>query len=249
MKMQKLIEAVGKKFGVIIVPDWRAVRLVEERHLTRIFREFDVDCVFDVGGNIGQYGRMLREHVGYGGQIIFFEPHPSIVGKLRDAAALDGRWHVESFALGGVAGKAAFHAYDMSELGSLRRFSSSFHAPQVLADPIVTVDVRTLELYFLTAKSRWGFTRPFLKIDTQGFDLEVAKGAGLVLREFVGIQSEIAFQNIYQEAPTYCESMRFFQNMGFVASRIFPTHEIHFPELVEMDFVAIRDDLIKFKGN
>jgi len=247
--IRKFVESVGKRFGVSIVADWRAVRLIEERHLARLLRYLDVDCVFDVGGNVGQYGHMLREYVGYRGRIVSFEPNPAALGPLNRMASGDPQWHVEPIALGSTAGMAEFNAYDRSELGSFHRFSSSEHAPQTMASKTVQVPIETLNAYLAGAKERWGFKRPFLKLDTQGFDLEVAKGAGPSLRDFVGLQSEIAFQTIYEGAPDYFSALSFYQSAGFTISRIVPIHEIHFPELVEMDVIMLRSDLAKNHAN
>jgi FkbM family methyltransferase len=245
MMLLKLIQAIGRKFGVVIVPDWRAVRLVEERHLSRLLQYLRVDCVFDVGANIGQYGHMLRDYVGYGGRIVSFEPNPAVLGQLEKAASRDPQWYVERIGLGSGAGTAEFHAYDLSELGSFRSFGPSEHAPKNKASKTITVPIQTLESYMREAKRRWGFKRPFLKLDTQGFDLEVVKGAGKALGEFVGLQSEIAFQTIYDGAPDYLSALDFYQSAGFVISRLVPIHEIHFPQLVEMDVIMVRSDLAK----
>lgn len=243
--IRKFIESVGKIFGVVIVPDWRAVRLDEERHLSRLLRYLDVDCVFDVGANIGQYGRMLRDYIGYRGRIISFEPNPAAFGQLQAVSSGDAHWSVEQIAFGNNPGMAEFHAYDRSELGSFRNFGNSLHAPRSMGGTTVKVEIRKLEPYFVDAKKKWNFKRPFLKLDTQGFDLEVAFGAGEALREFVGLQSEIAFQTIYDGAPDYLSALKFYQSLGFVISRLVPIHEIHFPDLVEMDVIMIRLDLIK----
>jgi FkbM family methyltransferase len=242
---QKFANSILKKCGVVIVPDWRAVRLDEERHLSRLFRYLDVDCVFDVGANIGQYGHMLRKYVGYQGQIISFEPNPTAFDRLQVAASGDAQWHVEQIALGSVPGRCEFHAYDRSDLGSFRSFGNSVHAPQTMNSTTISVEVRTLEYYLSSIKNQYKFERPFLKLDTQGFDVEVAKGAGQELREFVGLQSEIAFQTIYDGAPDYLSAFELYQSYGFVISRLVPIHEVHFPELVEMDVIMIRGDLIK----
>ena len=105
------------------------------------------------------------------------------------------------------------------------------------------VPVETLCRYFPRARERWGFQRPFLKLDTQGFDVEVARGAGAFLTEFFGLQSEIAFHAIYEGAPNYVEALEFYKSAGFMLSRLAPLHEIHFPQLVEMDAIMIRSDL------
>jgi FkbM family methyltransferase len=248
MTIYKIIESIGKKFGIVIVPEWRAVRLIEERHLHRLLKYLDVDCVFDVGANIGQYGHMLREYVGYDGRIVSFEPNPAVLGQLEEAASHDPLWHIERMGLGSSAEMAEFHAYDLSELGSFRRFSPSEHAPQNRASKTITMPIQTLESYMSEARQRWNFKRPFLKLDTQGFDLEVAKGAGHALRDFVGLQSEIAFQTIYADAPDYLSALDFYQSSGFVISRLVPIHEIHFPQLVEMDVIMVRTDLAKLPG-
>jgi FkbM family methyltransferase len=241
--IRRLVESLAKKMGVVVVPDWRAVRLVEERHLARLLRDFDVDCVFDVGANVGQYGHMLREYVGYRGRIISFEPNPKALPHLQKAAAGDSKWHIEGVALGSTAGTAEFHAYDRSELGSFHRFGASEHAPSNMASSTISVPVQTLESYMPEARRRWQFRRPYLKLDTQGFDLEVAKGAGGVLSEFVGLQSEIAFKTIYDGGPNYRTSLDFYQSAGFTISHLVPIHEIHFPQLVEMDVIMVRSDL------
>jgi hypothetical protein len=147
--------------------------------------------------------------------------------------------------LGSAPDTADFHAYDRSELGSFRGFGKSVHAPQAMASTTVKVKIDTLEAHLTAAKERWNFKRPFLKLDTQGFDLEVAKGAGPRLSEFVGLQSEIAFQNIYDGAPDYLSALKFYESSGFVLSRLVPIHEAHFPELVEMDAIMIRQNLVK----
>ena len=243
--IRKFVESVGKKFGITIVPDWRLVRLIGERHLAKLLSYLDVDCVFDVGANVGQYGHMLRECVGYRGRIVSFEPNPAAFAALERLACRDDQWHVEQIALGNIAGTAEFHAYARSELGSFLTFSASEHAPRTMASHTVKVPIETLSSYFGEAQWRWGFKRAFLKLDTQGFDLEVAKGAGQSLREFVGLQSEIAFQPIYEGAPNYTSALSFYQSKGFTISRLIPIHDIHFPQLVEMDVIMVRSDLIR----
>jgi FkbM family methyltransferase len=242
--IKRLIESIGNKFGVVVVPDWRATRLDEERHLSKLLRYLNVDCVFDVGANVGQYGRMLRDYVGYRRTIISFEPNPIAFNKLKIASAGDQQWHCEQLALGNTTGFADFHAYDQSDLGSFRDFKKSIHAPKKMNSKTVSVRVEKIENYINLAKEKYKFKRPFLKIDTQGFDLEVAKGSGNAIKDFVGLQSEIAFQNIYDNSPDYISSIKLYESFGFTISRLIPIHEAHFPDLVEMDVIMIRSDLI-----
>lgn len=240
--LRTLVEYVGRRAGLVIVPDWRVVRLDEERHLARLLKYLEVDCVFDVGANVGQHGHMLRKYVGYEGRIISFEPGPKAFAKLQDLAQRDGNWHAEMVALGSTPGIAEFTVYEKSEISSFWQFSQSKHAPRNMARETVKVQVRTLEDCFREAKARWNFKRAYLKLDTQGSDLDIVKSAGPVIREFVGLQSEIAFRNIYEKAPDFVTALSHYQSLGFSLSRLVPIHELHFPDLVEMDVIMVRSD-------
>ena len=80
-------------------------------------------------------------------------------------------------------------------------------------------------------------------MDTQGHDIEVALGAGKLLSEFIGIQSELAIKRIYADAPTYDEALKFYADRGFVLSAFVPNNAGHFPYLIETDCIMFRDDL------
>ena len=242
---QKFVNLVGRKLGVVIIPEWRAYRLDEERHLKWLLRYLDVDCVFDVGANVGQYAIMLRKCAEYRGRIVSFEPNPYALDTLQAAAARDPNWHVEPIALGGAPGTAEFHAYEESVFGSFHDFGVSKHAPKTMGRRTITVPVQTLESYLSAARQRWNFKRPFLKLDTQGSDVEIAKSAGTSLTEFVGLQSEIAFQTIYEGTPDYLSALGFYQSAGFFISRIVPINQANFPEVVEMDVIMIRNDFAR----
>ncbi len=211
-----------------------------------MLRYLDVDCVFDVGANSGQFADMLRGSIGYKGLIISFEPNPEQFSLLEAQTTRDPLWQALPCALGRDAGEAVFNVYAVSELSSLRSLNSG--AKHLPADPVarqIRVQVRTLDDTLPELRQRYGFSRPFLKMDTQGFDLEVARGARDRLKEFVGLQSEVAFQLLYEGAPDFQTAMTFYETSGFALSRLTPIHEIDFPELVEMDCVMIRKDLVK----
>src|SRR5829696_1677907 len=59
-----------------------------EEQVTAILRDLDVNCVLDVGANVGQFGRKLRRG-GYEGRIASFEPLAEFAAKLRRKAQKD----------------------------------------------------------------------------------------------------------------------------------------------------------------
>jgi hypothetical protein len=52
--------------------------------------------------------------------------------------------------------------------------------------------MRTLDSFFADLQSKYNFRNPFLKLDTQGFDLSVIQGANAALRSICAIQTELS---------------------------------------------------------
>src|SRR5690349_18103875 len=71
--MSHVISKVARKLTSMRMVDGRKLHsLPEQEHLKRLLSHLEIDCVFDVGANVGQYATMLRKHAGYKGRIISF---------------------------------------------------------------------------------------------------------------------------------------------------------------------------------
>lgn len=209
-----------------------------EAHLVDVFSHFGIDCVFDVGANGGEYGRRIREDVGYHGRIISFEPGSAAFGRLRDCAAGDASWTVLNIALGAERGVGRLSVESQDNLNSLH--ASTSYGKQVFgldSDPQhEEVVVRRLDSLIQCLKP--GYAN-FLKIDTQGHDLEVLKGAAFV-PNLVAIQLEVALQSLYEGVPSLKEVLEHLQAMGFAISGVFPVSRDSLLQLVEIDVVAVK---------
>jgi FkbM family methyltransferase len=226
-----------------LVPDEQIALVFEWEHLRRFLAHFQVDCVFDVGGNSGQYATMLRTHAAYRGLIISYEPIPELAEKMRTIAATDPRWLIEEIALDATEGFADFNVYASHSFSSLHGLSPL--AEKQFGDKVglqrqIRVRTTTLASELEKHQAELGFKRPFLKMDTQGHDVEVAVGAGSRLRDFVGLQSELAIQKLYSDAPGYEEALAFYRAHGFELSALVPNNLGHFPRLLEIDCIMYR---------
>ncbi len=240
---RRLAHLAGRATGTIIVHPAELHQLPERMHLQRFFAHFEIDCVFDVGANIGQYATHLREEVGFRGPIISFEPMPHAAAQLTQRAAPDGNWHVVPLALDRESGPATFNVMENDTFSSL-------HAP--LADQPVSFDWQnavtqqievmrsTLAIEYPKWSEELGFKRPFLKMDTQGHDLAVFDGAGDVISEFIGLQSELSMRPIYEGAVGYAETLEAYAKRGFRLSALVPNTQGLFPDLIEMDCIMYR---------
>ena len=216
-----LTRAVQKLKNLRIIDDRKLYLLHEQVHLARLLKFLAIDCVFDVGTNSGQYGRMIRKCVGYRGPIVSFEPNPDVAAALRVNAQQDGNWFVEEVALGASVGHATFDVMAVDQMSSLHQPQTSetdlFKTETAIVRKIL-VKVSTLEIELPKFRQKLRFERPFLKMDSQGHDFDIALGAGTRLKEFIGLQSELAIKRIYANAPTYEEALKFYKDNGFVLS-------------------------------
>jgi FkbM family methyltransferase len=213
-----------------------------------VFASCDIDCVFDVGANAGQYYGLVRHAVGFRGPIVAFEPLPKMRDILANFAARDPALYVEGCALGAAPGQASFNVMRGSEFSSFlrpigTRFASSL-ANNVAVES-VTVPVKTLTQVFHEYAGRLGFQRLFLKMDTQGYDLMVLKGGESVLPLIPALQTELSVHSIYENAPDYRHSIDVLESYGYRLSAFLPSNFGHFPRLIDFDAVLVRSDEIE----
>jgi FkbM family methyltransferase len=236
------VRRASRFFGYDIVP----LREVKERdfalHLRAVLAQENVDCVFDVGANVGQYRDFLRDKVLYEGPIVSFEPVGRNVDLLRKRARFDNAWHIEGYALGASDGSLPINVMASDQLSSfLQPDNSRVQDLDGLNLPshTETVTVRTLDMMLPALRERLGFARPYLKLDTQGFDMEVLRGGETSLPMVRALQTEASVIGIYKGMPNYVEMIRYLGERGFDPSGFYPVGRDSSLRLVEFDCVMI----------
>ena len=208
--------------------------------LKRLLSQSDIDLVIDVGANRGQYGRLLRS-IGYTGRIVSYEPNPAAYGVLQATASRDDRWEVFCLALGREQCERTLWVPKADDLASLRpvtAFGRQVFAEKIVAREAVNVTVSTLDNEYRRIKGE--SRRPLLKLDTQGFDLEVLKGADGCLREFCVIQVELSFLPLYEGVARYRDVLPWLESRGFRVSALTPGCRTVEGLLVEADAFLVR---------
>jgi hypothetical protein len=81
--------------------------------------------------------------------------------------------------------------------------------------------------------------RIFLKLDTQGFDLEVLAGAASSLDRIVGLLVEVSFQPVYEGIPHHLDAMAEFESAGFAAVGFYPISRDSQRRLIEADCLMV----------
>lgn len=134
------------------------------------------EFAFDIGANLGWYSVLLQRLSDPGARIFAFEPDPSTYALLVRNLAANHADRVQplNLALGAAPGTAQLHRYKDSNNGR--------HTLIDDGQPKETVSVAVDTLEAFAQRAGLG-ERPvrFLKIDVEGFEYFVLKGAGLLL--------------------------------------------------------------------
>jgi len=211
-------------------------------HLKAVFEKLKINCVIDVGANVGEYGAMLRR-AGYQGRIISLEPVSNVYDKLVKKAANDKLWHTLNVACGGRNEAATINVFDVSLHNSFLPPSENMSAniESTHVERTENVTVKRIDSMFEEFVAGLADPKVFLKIDTQGFDLEVVKGAGVCIERISAMQSEVSVIPLYEGVPDYMEALSAYRKLGFEPTGFFPI--LHSPtsqHLVEFDAVLTR---------
>lgn len=242
-----LSRAARKARHVCITDRRKGFELIEIETLRQLLKTFSVDCVFDVGANAGQYASLLRQKVGYQGLIISFEPLPRELAILRQRSRNDQDWHIEPTALSNTDGTAQFRVSFGSEFSSLSAplaETAALFSGAAVTREVIDVQTELLATALARLQLKFGFIRPFLKLDTQGHDHQIITAGQPVLPTFVGIQTELAVRPLYESSVSYLDALRDYEALGFRPCALFPNNFGHFPHLHEIDCVLLRADLI-----
>lgn len=239
--LRHAVAQFGERMGYTIVPNWKVPDMGLEATLRQVFHDYGIEVVLDIGANTGQYRDFLRQRVGFEGIVHSFEPLTELVDAMRARAGDDRRWHVHPFALGAEDAVKQFNVMAHTTFSSFRTPDASYSEFADTNRVVRTLDVHVRRLDDL-APTLDGLSAPgvFVKIDTQGFDLEVIAGGGRVLAAAHGMQFELAMQHIYQNVPGYAEMLGTVQRLGFDVAGMFPITVDSHLRVVEFDCINVR---------
>jgi len=208
-------------------------------HLVKLFNEYRINTIFDVGANEGQFAISVRT-LGFHGKIYSFEPVEAAYEKLKKASAPDDNWFAFNFALGAQSGEALINVSGFSSFSSILEVNE--YARERWTDSEVThqqkIAIRTLDECAAEGLIDCQ-DRLFLKMDTQGYDLEVFRGAQSVLSNVHCMLSELSLIPIYEDMPSYSDALAEFENHGFSVSGFYPITRNENLTLNEVDCVLV----------
>lgn len=208
---QKLSRSL-RRFGIDMIryqpsshPQARLLRLIETS---------GVGLVLDVGANGGQYAGELREG-GYQGRIVSYEPLTEAYKTLAGQCAGDSFWEARHLALGAEPGSSEINIAGNSTSSSLLEMLPTHlcAAPHSKYIGTETIQVDTVDRQLPTLGTWNG--EIWLKIDTQGFEGEVLKGAVASLSKIRCVQLEMSLAPLYGGSETFESLLATMKAAGF----------------------------------
>jgi FkbM family methyltransferase len=220
--VRKNLRRARKLVHVASTPGYRAAmrkRIFPAIEHEPLFASFRFDTVIDVGANIGQFA--VTAHCANPQTRVFcFEPLAGCVERLRALAKDYPRLTIFDHGLGSQA--AEFEINVASNLGSSSILD--FTDLQLETYPGVTVvGKETIRVDTLDAVATSEMTqgRTLLKMDVQGFELEVLKGAVSTLEQVEAVYLEASFLPLYADQPLASELIVWLDGHGFGLAAIY----------------------------
>lgn len=224
---EAVLDRIPGEHLVSVLPEGERIRLsAQYRHVTwnpdeyRAFRAAVRPgvTVLDVGANVGAYTLMFATWAGENGRVFAFEPAPDACEGLRTHVAmngLDARVTIIEAAAASAVGQAAFGVHPSGG-------SSSLASAGAAAMPTITVATETIDHVCRTH----GLLPAVIKIDVEGAELEVLKGARNTLA-LPGLHAFVEFHPAAwrQAGITRADIERELEEQGFVVEPLDPAFD------------------------
>ena len=178
---------------------------------------FNINFIFDVGANQGQYANHLRE-IGYRGEILSFEPLIKEHQILLKKSTKDPKWKIyERCALGDYDGDADINVSSYSQTSSILKMGSIL--PSIRKE-IFNTSIEKVKIHKFDTIAK-EIIKPdknyFLKIDTQGYEFQVLSGAKNLLKNLKGVMAETSLVSLYENQKLWLEIINELALHGFEA--------------------------------
>jgi len=209
-KLHRFLNSILIKFGFALLtyPSGLLKRRIE------LMKKFNINFVFDVGANTGQYASGLRA-AGYNGEILSFEPLSKAFSILQKHILQDENWKAEHIGLGNFDGETIINVAQNSVSSSILNIRKE-HVEAVPESKYISqenITIRKLDSIFNKYEQKG--KNYFLKIDTQGFEKEVINGTLQSMDKITGIQVEMSLVELYEGESMYDDMKKLIESYGF----------------------------------
>lgn len=194
----------------------------QEQFFLKLLSRLEIDTLFDIGANVGQFATSIHKH-GYKNKIISFEPLEEAFADLERKAKNKGYWEVCHSAIGATDGKVEINVSQNLVSSSILPITeaSTKVASETKYYKKEVVTIQRLDSVFfkyVTDKN----SNVFVKIDTQGYEKEVIEGAIECLPYIKGFIMELSFVTLYEGETLFSNMISIMESLGYEIWQILP---------------------------
>ena len=217
MKLKELIEKIANFFGIEI----KLLSTINRKN--NLFHKWIIDTgvnqILDIGANEGQFAKKIRNYF-QNTKIDSFEPIIDCYKILVDKFKNDINFKGHNFALGNSNEKQIMNINASFVSSSILQMTDIHHQNYPNTDKSVEKEISVRRLddleNIVTASSKI-----LMKIDVQGFELNVLKGAVNTLKLVEVIIIEVMYETLYDGQSTFDDLNDFLKAHNFVFSGIY----------------------------
>ncbi len=241
MSWKKKLANLIRQTGFELKP--YTIRHSEDALYRKLFQDYSIDLIIDVGGNTGQYAENILG-MNYDGNILSLEPLTSAFEMLEQKTKQHPRWDALKLAVGtkaeektiNIAGNSQSSSFlDMNEIHQKAAQNSAYVGRErVQVIPLAEV----FKLHNLTP-----YQAILLKLDIQGYEKPALEAAQDVLARFLFIELELSLSSLYQDDTEMAEMILFMQQFGFTLFSLSPGfRDRNSGRLLQADGLFIRSE-------
>lgn len=201
----------------------------------RLIKNISPKFIVDIGANKGQFALMLRK-INPNSTIHSFEPLGNAVNSFRKIFKNDSNINIYPFAIGNSKeDKNIFISMrdDSSSILPISKNQEEIYPGTGLKETAI-ISIDRLDNHIGIEN----IIHPsLLKIDVQGFELEVLKGSENLLGSFSYIYCECSFIELYEGQPIAYEIIDFLAQLGFYLDGIHNLHHNEKGVSIQADFL------------
>ena len=173
-----------------------------EKSFVKSIKKFNPKVCVDIGAHTGSYTKLIINELDC--KVISFEPNKYSFLKLKKLKSIfSNKIYPFNYAITNQNKNLYLYYGDrLSQLASLSKNLSKINFIKNSNKNKILVKGITLDNFFNKHKNK--FSRiDFIKIDVQGYNLEVLKGSNKALEKAVGIEIECEFKEIYKNQSLF----------------------------------------------
>ena len=208
------------------------------KSIIRNIEQLKLTHVIDVGANVGQFGIDIRRH-GFDGEILSFEPVSQTFTLLTETIKKRQPWKALQLGLGAIESEQTINVSGNSGLSTSLLTMGSVHLvnfPEsaTVSSQRVTISTVDKQLEILGIDPR----QIMLKLDVQGYEAEVLKGASQSLSKIPLCYLEVSMLPLYEGEITFLPILNMLSEAGHEVIDVFRGLKAKNGQLLQMDILT-----------